>query len=54
MTWKPFPQDCVLAEGIHQWPMDTPNKGSVMHYLDVSHVVGLNQLLNKESHYWWS
>ena len=39
-----------LVRGIHRWPVESPNKWSVMRTFDVSFVISLNKLLNKHDH----
>ena len=42
-----------FVRGIHQWLVDSLHKGPVMWTFDISIVVSLNNLLNKQLSGWW-
>ena len=48
MTWKNFLHYWPFVWGIH-WSLDFPHKGLVIQSFDVSFVLSLNKLLNKQS-----
>ena len=49
MEWRHSWYYWVFAGGIHQCPVDSPDKEPVMSSLDVIFVVNLNKQLNKQS-----
>ena len=53
IKWKHFPRYWPFVRGIHQSPVNSPNKWPVTRSCDVSFDLRLNKRLNKQSWGWW-
>ena len=52
MWWSSVVHYWPFVRGIHRSPVNSPHKGPVMQTFNISFVVNLNKLLNKQSSCW--